>query len=55
MEEKVIRSYTLDETIRIMEAGQLPRRLSLLDREMPLGLYRIKAKVEVYRVEKEEE
>ena len=54
MKKKVVRIYTLDETIRIMDAGQLPRKLSLLDKDMPLGLYQVKAKVEVYRVEEEE-
>ena len=54
MDGRLVRKYNLEETIRIMEDGQLPRKLSLLDKSMPLGLYRVKAKVEVYKVEEEE-
>ena len=53
MDGRLVRKYNLEETIRIMEEGQLPRKLSLLDEDMPLGLYKIRATVEVHKMEEE--
>ena len=55
MKERFVREYTIEEIIQITDVEQLPRHLRAIDRSMPLGRYRIKAKVEVYRVEEEEE
>jgi len=54
MQGRLVRKYNLEETIRIMEDGQLPRKLSLLDKDMPLGLYKIRATIEVHKMEEEE-